>query len=126
MLSAPPYFAELFGGAFVLCFIFGKYCSSITRWACWFPETGKDAYEVYAKRGEYGEYERAKKGDTELKGSPFKEPLNAWTSLMYSVFGFVILGTSIMDMYNTYQDKQTMIATSSNNADATISHVATR
>ena len=64
MLNSPPYFLEMFLGSFVLCFAFGKYCSNEHRWAKWFPETGKDAYEVYAKRGEYGEYELAKKGIT--------------------------------------------------------------
>jgi hypothetical protein len=100
MLNSPPYFLEMFLGSFVLCFAFGKYCSNEHRWAKWFPETGKDAYEVSAKRGEYGEYELAKKGITELKGSPFKEPWNAWTSLMYTVFGTVMLGTSCMDWWN--------------------------
>jgi hypothetical protein len=105
MLSSPPYFFEMFLGSFVLCFAFGKYCSNEKLWSKWFPETGKDAYEVYAKRGEYGEYELAKKGITMLKGSPFKEPLNAWTSLMYTVFGCVILGTSILDLWNaTYPE----------------------
>jgi len=100
MLKSPPYFLELFAVSFALCFLFGKYCSNEKLWAKWFPESGKDAYEVYAKRGEYGEYELAKKGVTELKGSPFKEPWNAWTSLMYTVFGMVILGTSCMDWFH--------------------------
>ena len=64
MLNSPPYFLEMFICSFSLCFAFGKYCSNEVRWAKWFPETGKEAYEVYAKRGEYGEYELAKKGIT--------------------------------------------------------------
>jgi hypothetical protein len=99
MLESPPHFWEFFSAGIVCCFIFGKYCSNHNLWTKWFPTTGKDAFEVYAKRGEYGEYELAKKGITELKNSPFMEPLNAWTSLSYTVFGFCILGTSLFDYY---------------------------
>jgi hypothetical protein len=105
MIDAPPHFVELFAVGAALCFIFGKYCSNHNLWTRWFPTSGKDAFEVYAKRGEYGEYELAKKGVTELKGSPFMEPLNAWTSLSYSVFGFVIFATSVSDYYARANDE---------------------
>eukprot|EP01036_Dinobryon_divergens_P033659 gene33659-43500_t len=49
---------------------------------------------VYLKAGEYGETE------LENKWSVFKEPLNSWTSLAYSVFGIIVLFTGLIDLQN--------------------------
>lgn len=75
----------------VICFIIGSFFSIPSVWERLFPSSSKI---TYLKAGEYGETE------IESKWSVFKEPLNAWTSLFYSLFGFVMVVSGILDYNN--------------------------
>ena len=95
--SAPPYSKEFVALGFLSCFLFGKYCGQTSVWLKWFP-AAKGSFTVYAKQGEYGEYDQPR-STSWLSGSPFQEPYNAWTSLIYSVFGIVMICIASYDYY---------------------------
>jgi hypothetical protein len=81
------------------CVLFVIVVSSPATWLSWFPKH-EGAYEIYKKRGEYGEYEKR-----QIMGKlPFMEPLNAITSLAYSFFGIVVLITGYNDMMSDGYD----------------------
>ena len=108
LLDAPDNFGALFVVAALLVGGIGSVCSVRSVWFRLFPRkdhgSGKDgppgslmrsvqaAYTTYLRAGEYGESELFP-----YAWSPFIEPLNAWTSLTYSLFGFVILFTGLQD-----------------------------
>jgi hypothetical protein len=73
--------------SFLICALFGLLLSIPTFYNWFF--TGKLA--EYLKAGEYGEAEIIH------KWSLFKEPLNSFSSLFYSLFGIFILLTGIID-----------------------------
>lgn len=89
MLDPPPSFALYFILGLGFCVLFGVILSSSSVWNQLFK---KGEYELYLKRGEYGETESKAR-----KWSPFEEPLNAWTSFAYTVLGFVIFFTGVHD-----------------------------
>lgn len=93
LLSPPPHITAYFLIGVWAALAVGGIFSSRTIWNKCFPRGG---YEIYKKQGEYGEYERYPK-----PWSPFQEPLNAWTSLAYLIFGCVILCTGVNDLYDT-------------------------
>ena len=95
MLDAPPFFLHGFSLAVALCLLFGGICSRSALWDRFFPGSNKPVGTgtlTYLKAGEYGESE-----GHPHHWSPFKEPMNAWSSLAYSLFGVVILYTGICD-----------------------------
>ena len=92
MLAAPAPFPAAFALGALVCLGFGAHCSWRRVWDAWFPGHTKPGQITYLKAGEYGESE----GHPYL-WSPFKEPLNAWSSLAYSFFGVVILYTGLVD-----------------------------
>lgn len=79
--------------SFVLCLSIGYIFSISSIWKYCFPSTDKS---YYLKAGEYGE--------TEIKQtwSLWKEPWNAWSSLSYSLFGFIMLFVAIHDYNKVY------------------------
>jgi hypothetical protein len=79
-------FPQFFAVALVLAAIAGSIFSLPSVWKKYFAST-----ETYLKAGEYGET------DNNPSWSPFKEPINAWSSLAYSVFGVVIILTGWTD-----------------------------
>jgi len=106
LLPAPTNFWSLFVLSFALVAAIGCVCSVRSLWFRMFPRkdhvSGKSLgldlkvqanYQTYLRAGEYGESELFPHG-----WSPFIEPLNAWTSLTYSLFGFVILFTGLQDL----------------------------
>ena len=100
LLSVPTSFGFRYVVGFLICGLFGAICSRSQLWYSIFPQK-EGSYEIYRKRGEYGEYEKRL---SVVKGSPFQEPLNAWTSLIYSVFGIVIFITGLMDLITDIDD----------------------
>ena len=74
-------------GLFV-CILFGMYFANDNVWNSHFSKI-----EIYLKAGEYGESEGYK-----YSWSLWKEPLNAWTSLAYTLFGCVIFLTGVNDL----------------------------
>lgn len=130
LLEPPPLFGASFVLALALVLGFGTVSSSPRVWFRWFPK--RDAkgenpppsqlsypvllsapdrtkvsaavsqaagYTTYLKSGEYGESEAFPHA-----WSPFVEPLNAWTSLAYSLFGLVVLLTGLYDWYALQTD----------------------
>jgi hypothetical protein len=93
----PP--ASLYGAytlGLMFCLGIGGTFSVPAVWAYFF-KNDKDGVPVggaYLKAGEYGE--------TEIQSgwSVFKEPLNAWTSLAYTLYGFVICYVAYEDFSN--------------------------
>lgn len=90
LLDAPPNTFLYFLLGFGIFAIVGAVFSAPSVWNKMFRP---GEYELYLKRGEYGETDK-KDG---RRWSPFEEPLNAWTSLVYSVFGFVVFCTGFHD-----------------------------
>ena len=99
MLAVPTCFPAACVLGALLCLSFGAYCSRRRVWDKWFPGHTKPGVITYKKAGEYGESE----GHPYLY-SPFKEPLNAWSSLAYSFFGVVILCCGLVDEGNAVAD----------------------
>jgi hypothetical protein len=100
LLSVPTSFGFRYIAGFFLCGLVGAICSRSQIWYSIFPKK-EGSYEIYRKRGEYGEYEKRL---GMVKSSPFQEPLNAWTSLIYSVFGIVIFITGYVDLQTDLDD----------------------
>jgi len=115
LLEDPPLFWLWYLLALFVCGSIGTVCSVPKVWARMFPRNVKDNaaiekrerspegrikpplsanYTTYLKSGEYGESEHYP-----FAWSPFVEPLNAWTSLTYSLFGVVIFCTGMYDYY---------------------------
>ncbi|KAJ1415964.1 hypothetical protein B484DRAFT_157626 [Ochromonadaceae sp. CCMP2298] len=95
MLPAPGSQDIALAVGLLSCLAFGAVCSVPSIWLQFFPKH-KDGTPVggsYLKAGEYGETEM------DTKWSVFIEPLNAWTSLVYSVFGLMILVVGLYDLY---------------------------
>lgn len=96
MLDSPESLFASFRIGLVSCLAFGGILSIPSIWLKLFP-IDKEGIPLnngglYLKSGEYGE--------SEFKSSTwsvFKEPLNAWTSLSYSLFGIVISITGCCD-----------------------------
>lgn len=93
MLPPPASLDAAFRIGLIVCFAFGATCSIPSVWGHFFKKD-KDGLPLggaYLKAGEYGE--------TELNTtwSVFKEPLNSWTSLAYSVFGIAISYVGYVD-----------------------------
>ena len=103
LLDPPTNFPALFFVSVVLCGAIGGVCSIHSVWFKLFPRkqhtSDRDVrlaqanYQTYLRAGEYGESELFP-----YSWSPFIEPLNAWTSLTYAMFGFVILFTGLQDL----------------------------
>lgn len=95
MLPPPESLDAGFRLGLLICFLFGAVCSLPSVWKTFFKEdkNGLPLGGAYLKAGEYGE--------TELNTtwSVFKEPLNSWTSLAYSVFGIAICYVGYVDYY---------------------------
>ena len=85
-LTAP--FLPAFICGLLTMLLFGSICSLPSVWnACMKTSSSSQVIGgVYLKAGEYGESE-----GSYTSWSVFIEPLNAWSSLFYSLFGFVIL-----------------------------------
>jgi len=95
MLPPPESLDAGFRLGLLICFLFGAVCSLPSVWETFFKKdkNGLPLGGAYLKAGEYGE--------TELNTtwSVFKEPLNSWTSLAYSVFGIAICYVGYVDYY---------------------------
>jgi hypothetical protein len=89
LLDPPPNSTLYFVLGLGFCVVLGAILSSPSVWNQLFK---KGEYELYLKRGEYGETE-----SKDRRWSPFEEPLNAWTSFAYTVLGFVIFFTGVHD-----------------------------
>lgn len=83
----------------LICLAFGGIYSIESVWNSQFSPR-----DTYLKAGEYGESEAIH------RWSLWREPLNAWTSLAYSLFGFVILFTGIDDALGTSEKIINIIA----------------
>ena len=95
MLAPPESLNAGFRLGLILCFVFGCVCSIPSVWEYFFKKD-KDGLPMggaYLKAGEYGETE------LNTSWSVFKEPLNSWTSLAYSVFGVAICYVGYVDYY---------------------------
>lgn len=112
MLPRPPILLPAFSAGMLACILFGSIFSIPSIWHKLFPtrkETGTPAdagQELYAKAGEYGESEADRRCCSSW--SLFKEPLNAWTSLAYSLFGivmFLVGGFDYLTLISTEGDK---------------------
>jgi hypothetical protein len=90
MLPLPDYFPQACLISLALCIAFGSFCSIPSIWDAWFPKTKTI---TYLKAGEYGEVDNAP-----YLWSVFKEPINAWTSLLYAFFAILVVGTGIHDL----------------------------
>jgi hypothetical protein len=89
VLCPPPHVWESLGGAVVVvCGFTVCFRDILARIAA--PARHEPPYE---RAGEHGECEVA------YKGSSLKEPLNAWTSLSFSVFGLAICCMGALDAY---------------------------
>ena len=99
MLPIPDFFGQACVAAAAACFAFGSFCSVGSVWDSWFP---KSKNITYLKAGEYGEVDGAP-----YYWSVFKEPINAWTSLLYSFFGVIVLITGVHD-YMQKNDQNTI------------------
>lgn len=89
MLPSPPHFFSSFLLGCALSLLIGAYFSRRSTWQRLFP---KGSFQVYKKVGEYGEFDHYP-----FSWSPFNEPLNAWTSLIYTVCGVMVLICGISD-----------------------------
>ena len=107
MLPPPDSLAAAFRFGLIVCFAFGAVCSIPSVWETFFKKDkqGVPLGGAYLKAGEYGE--------TELNTtwSIFKEPLNSWTSLAYSVFGIAICYVGYADYTAEGVDSSNRITT---------------
>lgn len=93
MLAQPPVLIPAVFGSVALCLLIGGLCSVRSVWAIIIRGTpGDPPPEIYLKAGEYGESE------IKRQWSPFIEPFNAWTSLAYSFFGFIVIIIGFSDL----------------------------
>jgi hypothetical protein len=107
MLAPPDSFDTAFRVGMILCFAFGSVCSIPAVWDTFFKKD-KDGTPVggaYLKAGEYGETE------LNTSWSVFKEPLNSWTSLAYSLFGVMICHVGIVDYMASGEDASNRMTT---------------
>eukprot|EP01038_Epipyxis_sp_PR26KG_P004807 gene4807-6735_t len=102
MLNAPPADQLIIAASTLLCACFAFIFSFSSIWEKFFPKNMNPSL-LYLKVGEYGET------DLDNKWSVFKEPLNALTSLSYSLFGMIIFFYGINDF--SVNDKSNRIIT---------------
>ncbi|KAJ1387908.1 hypothetical protein B484DRAFT_409774 [Ochromonadaceae sp. CCMP2298] len=94
MIAPPHPLEQAYRCGIFLSFAFGAACSVPSLWERFFQKMdGTPLGGAYARVGEYGE--------TEIKvlWSSFKEPINAWSSLAYCVFGIVICVVGTYDYF---------------------------
>ena len=91
LLSTLPLQAEIVLISLISCVAVGLFFSAPAVWRLVVP-SNISPKDIYIKAGEYGEA-----AGYPHFWSPFKEPLNAWTSLAYSFVGCIIVGVGLND-----------------------------
>ncbi len=97
LLASPPLMWLHFVGAILAFLLFGLLFHTHKVWKEIF---NLHNVEIYRKSGEYGESVL----NYSMKSMYWKEPINAATSLSYSIYGLVILFTGYNDYYEVKQN----------------------